>query len=194
MCTCVYIYIYLFIFIYIYIHICLSLCVCVFARVVQDSFFSAACLRTGRVHVQLEDCLKALRPRNLKVMRSLHDVNEMMDRVLQVFESVFAESPGGSVPCCGSMIHELNWSLQQQPRKHGQSHVQLRCRQLLGFCSHEYSTCHDCHDMSQSTSYIQLPGNGDGVLDVNEFERCLEGIGLQLGNVDLDEIQQLKTI
>ena len=48
--------------------------------------------------------------------------------------------------------------------------------------------------MSQSTSYIQLPGNGDGVLDVNEFERCLEGIGLQLGNVDLDEIQHLKTI
>lgn len=68
------------------------------------------CPETGRVHVQLEDCLKALRPRNLKVMRSLHDVNEMMDRVLQVFEG--ADS------------------------------------------------------------------NGDGVLDVNEFERCLEGIGL----------------
>ena len=38
--------------------------------------------------------------------------------------------------------------------------------------------------MSRSLSY-QLPGNGDGVLDVNEFERCLEGIGLQLGNFNL---------
>ena len=79
------------------------MCVCVI------QIFFAACLRTGRVHVQLEDCLKALRPRNLKVMRSLHDVNEMMDRVLQVFEGFLAESPSGAVvPCCGSVLHVLN--------------------------------------------------------------------------------------
>eukprot|EP00438_Fugacium_kawagutii_P019630 Skav232803 [mRNA] locus=scaffold614:375181:378706:- [translate_table: standard] len=46
--------------------------------------------KTGRVHVQLDDCLKALRPRNLKVMRSMTEVNDMMDRVLQVFERFLA--------------------------------------------------------------------------------------------------------
>ncbi|CAK9083101.1 unnamed protein product [Durusdinium trenchii] len=68
------------------------------------------CPETGRVHVQMDDAMKALRPRNLKVMRAQTEVNEMMNRVLTVFES--ADS------------------------------------------------------------------NGDGVLDLNEFERCLEGIGL----------------
>ena len=29
-----------------------------------------------------------------------------------------------------------------------------------------------------STGEPSVPGNGDGVLDVNEFERCLENIGL----------------
>ena len=37
--------------------------------------------------MQLEDSsLKAFRPRNLKVMKAEREVNEMMDRVLTVFE------------------------------------------------------------------------------------------------------------
>ncbi|CAJ1381977.1 unnamed protein product [Effrenium voratum] len=62
----------------------------------------------GRVHVQLDAGVKALRPKNLKVVRPKQPTNEMLDRVLEVFGS----------------------------------------------------------------------RNGDGVLDINEFARCLAGIGL----------------
>ena len=147
-------------------------------------------MRTGRVHVQLEDCLKALRPRNLKVMRSLHDVNEMMDRVLQVFEGFLAESPSGAaVPCyschmCKKALVACPTEVQTAP---------WLWHALADFGSYAYSICHmprqlsryvTISRMSRSLS-CQLPGNGDGVLDVNEFERCLEGIGLQLGNFNL---------
>ncbi|CAJ1368659.1 unnamed protein product [Effrenium voratum] len=71
----------------------------------------------GRVHVQLDAGVKALRPKNLKVVRPKQPTNEMLDRVLEVFGSRLA--------------------------------IGLR--------------------------------NGDGVLDINEFARCLAGIGLPLG-------------
>lgn len=52
--------------------------------------FCTTSARTGRVHVQMDDAMKALRPRNLKVMRAQTEVNEMMNRVLTVFESFLA--------------------------------------------------------------------------------------------------------
>jgi len=64
----------------------------------------------GRVHVQFADAVKALRPANLKVVQPKRDSNEMLDRVLEVFQ---------------------------------------------------------CYD-----------SNGNGVLELEEFERCLAGIGL----------------
>ena len=108
--------------------------------------FLAACLRTGRVHVQLEDCLKALRPRNLKVMRSLHDVNEMMDRVLQVFEGFLAESPSGAAVPCYS-CHMCKKALVACPTE-----VQTApwLWHALAAMPTAYVICRDnCHDMSQ---------------------------------------------
>mmetsp|Transcript_14610 Transcript_14610/g.27418 ORF Transcript_14610/g.27418 Transcript_14610/m.27418 type:complete len:376 (-) Transcript_14610:264-1391(-) len=64
----------------------------------------------GRVHVQLEGSVKALRPANLKVVQDAKDSNEMLERVLEIFQ---------------------------------------------------------CYD-----------SNGNGVLELEEFEKCLEGIGL----------------
>ncbi|CAE7240783.1 unnamed protein product [Symbiodinium natans] len=64
----------------------------------------------GRIHVQLEKSVKALRPANLKVVQPPRDTNAMLDRVLEVFQS--------------------------------------------------------------------YDSNGNGVLELDEFERCLAGIGL----------------
>lgn len=110
-------------------------------------------LRTGRVHVQLDDCLKALRPRNLKVMRSLHDVNEMMDRVLQVFEGFFSQleqrTYEGFVGCVADVF--VIYSIGTIPR----------CRQQLGskiwgFKSQHSKKCDNPSCLSLHVSSVQV--------------------------------------
>ena len=46
--------------------------------------------RKGRVHVQLQGSIKALRPANLKVVQPPRDTNEMLNRVLEVFQRSLA--------------------------------------------------------------------------------------------------------
>lgn len=43
----------------------------------------------------------------------------------------------------------------------------------------------------ETRSKLVRKGNGDGVLDVNEFQRCLENIGLQLGSRTPKKIVQV---